>query len=116
MFSHTTTKFDEGFESNLDATNRTHEDEFLVFFILQNKLKSNKWRSSLYDLFTLGQAFATCLVIVASNAIVLLSTKHFELAFLAFGFVQNWVAHNLGTTLHSPIRMQIPKQWYKHTI
>jgi hypothetical protein len=42
MFRHTTAKFDEGFESNLGATNRTHEDEFLVFFILRNKLKSNK--------------------------------------------------------------------------
>ncbi len=39
-----------------------------------------KFKAKSYDPLTLGRAFATCLIIVASNAIVLLSAKHFELA------------------------------------
>jgi hypothetical protein len=37
MFNRTITKSDKGFKSNLDATNKIREDEFLVFSILQNK-------------------------------------------------------------------------------
>jgi hypothetical protein len=45
IFRCTTTKFDKGSKNNLGATNMTHEDEFLVFLILQIKIKSNKIKS-----------------------------------------------------------------------
>ncbi len=76
----------------LSLYNWGNQSWFNIWTTFSNEHSIQKFKAKRYDL-TLGQAFPTCLTTVASNAFVMLSTKHFELA-LNFHFVPS--AHNLG--------------------
>jgi hypothetical protein len=51
-----------------------------VGLTFSNERSIQKFKAKSYDPFTLGRVFPACLIAITSNVIVMLSTKHFELA------------------------------------